>query len=79
MNLHEYIEKNRDAEFFEPSPATDFHPTDAIGGSPAKIEVMRLRVELGLPIHHKDDYRGDDGEGYLGSRSTRSGVFSEEI
>ena len=33
----------------------NFTPTDAPGGSKAKVEVMAKRYALGLPLYHPDD------------------------
>lgn len=30
-------------------------PTNALPGSPAKVEILRLRASLGLPLFHPDD------------------------
>lgn len=48
-------------EAYEPSNES-FEPTDAIPGSIAKVDVMRSRLDRGLPVHHPNDrrYYGDD-------------------
>ena len=33
----------------------DFDSTDAPAGSPEKIEILRKRLELGLPLWHEED------------------------
>jgi len=43
-------------EDFMPAPAD--WPTAALAGSPEKVEVMRLRVELGQSLWHPNDNRG---------------------
>lgn len=48
------LERGHD-EDFEGVPATD--PTEAAAGTEAKIEVMRLRVELGQSLWHPLDSR----------------------
>ncbi len=42
-------------EDFEPIESDDFHPTDAPPGTAEKIDVLRKRVELGLPLWHVED------------------------
>jgi hypothetical protein len=64
-NVFEAILKYGHDEDFDPSGASDkFEPTDAPAGSPEKIEVLRQRVESGLPLwHYKDrvDFTGLTG------------------
>lgn len=36
-------------------------PTDALPGSSAKANVMRLRAEHGIPLHHPKDAKGYGG------------------
>ncbi len=40
---------------FELMPSVDFPPTDAPPGSPEKIDVLRSRIEQGLPLWHPLD------------------------
>lgn len=55
-NVFEAILKYGHDEDFDPSEmTTEFEPTDAPAGSPEKIEVLRQRVELGLPLWHCKD------------------------
>jgi hypothetical protein len=55
-NVFEAIIKYGHDEDFDPSDCRDeFEPTDAPAGSPEKIEVLRQRVELGLPLWHAKD------------------------
>lgn len=55
-NVFEAIIKYGHDEDFDPSDScSDFEPTDAPAGSPEKIEVLRRRVELGLPLWHSND------------------------
>ena len=42
-------------EDFDPSDSGEFEPTDAPAGSQEKIETLRKRVELGLPLWHGSD------------------------
>jgi len=55
-NVFEAILKYGHDEDFDPNDgAAHFEPTDAPAGSPEKIEVLRQRVELGLPLWHNKD------------------------
>ena len=54
-NVFEAILKYGHDEDFDPEPSAEFRPTDAPAGSPEKIDVLRKRVELGLPLWHDND------------------------
>ena len=54
-NVFEAILKYGHDEDFAPNASDDFSPTDAPAGSEEKIEILRRRVELGLPLWHLDD------------------------
>ena len=54
-NVFEAIIKYGHDEDFDPTESYEFAPTDAPAGSPEKIEVLRQRVELGLPLWHSND------------------------
>jgi hypothetical protein len=54
-NVFEAIIKYGHDEDFAPLASDDFMPTDAPAGSEEKIEVLRRRVELGLPLWHDSD------------------------
>ena len=63
-NVFEAILKYGHDEDFAPNQSDDFHPTDAPAGSSAKIDILRNRVELGLPLWHdadRVDYSGLTG------------------
>jgi hypothetical protein len=63
-NVFEAILKYGHDEDFDPEPTEHFLPTDAPAGSPEKIDVLRKRVELGLPLwhdHDRMDYTGLTG------------------
>lgn len=63
-NVFEAILKYGHDEDFFPESRDDFEPTDAPAGSEAKIEILRRRVEQGLPLwHNRDrvDYSGLTG------------------
>ena len=54
-NVFEAILKYGHDEDFEPRKDDEFEPTDAPAGSDAKIEILRQRVELGMPLWHNSD------------------------
>jgi hypothetical protein len=63
-NVFEAILKYGHDEDFSPRASSDFEATDAPAGSSEKIEELRRRVALGLPLWHgKDrvDYTGLTG------------------
>jgi hypothetical protein len=55
QNVFEAILKYGHDEDFAPLESDEFSPTDAPAGSPQKIDVLRNRVELGLPLWHEED------------------------
>lgn len=54
-NVFEAILKYGHDEDFAPSADENFDATLAPAGSDEKIEELRRRVELGLPLWHQDD------------------------
>ena len=63
-NVFEAILKYGHDEDFVPVAGDDFEPTDAPAGSAEKIEQMRERVALGMPLWHtkdRSDYSGLTG------------------
>ncbi len=54
-NVFDAILKYGHDEDFAPEAGADFEATDAPAGSPEKIEILRRRVELGLPLWHEED------------------------
>ena len=54
-NVFEAILKYGHDEDFAPSEADSFAATDAPAGSEEKIEILRRRVEQGLPLWHNND------------------------
>ena len=54
-NVFEAILKYGHDEDYLPECSNEFEPTDAPAGSPEKIEILRSRVELGLPLWHEED------------------------
>lgn len=55
QNVFEAILKYGHDEDFVPLESDEFRPTEAPAGSDAKIEMLRRRVELGLPLWHQED------------------------
>ncbi len=61
-NIFETLRKFGTADGYEPEAVDEtFIPTDAPAGSQEKIEIMRRRIEQGLPTLHDDDRRDYDG------------------
>jgi hypothetical protein len=58
QNVFEAISHDGHDENFLPSPSEAFTPTDAAPGSNEKIELLRMRIAMGLPLWHQED-RGD--------------------
>ena len=54
-NVFEAILKYGHDEDYLPEAPEDFQATDAPAGSPEKIEILRSRIELGLPLWHDND------------------------
>lgn len=54
-NVFEAILKYGHDEDFAPAESDTFEATDAPAGSDEKIEALRQRVELGLPLWHQED------------------------
>lgn len=54
-NVFDAILKYGHDEDFVPDASEEFSATSAPAGSPEKIEILRRRVELGLPLWHQDD------------------------
>ena len=61
MNVFEAILKYGHDEDFTPDGGDDFTPTDAPAGSEEKIDVLRSRVEQGMPLWHNEDRRDYSG------------------
>ncbi|MDA7949994.1 MAG: hypothetical protein MPJ24_00770 [Pirellulaceae bacterium] len=55
QNVFEAIIKFGHDEDFSPQSSDEFKGTTAPAGSKAKIEELRRRVELGLPLWHGED------------------------
>ena len=54
-NVFEAILKYGHDEDFAPKEGDSFSATDAPAGSDEKIEALRKRVELGMPLWHRED------------------------
>ncbi len=54
-NVFDAILKYGHDEDFAPEATGEFEPTDAPAGSPEKIEILRRRVEMGMPLWHNED------------------------
>ncbi len=54
-NVFEAILKYGHDEDFTPAETEEFLSTSAPAGSRAKIEALRQRVEMGVPLWHDDD------------------------
>lgn len=64
QNVFDAILKYGHDEDFVPSESNNFEPTDAPAGSDAKIEALRKRIEMGVPLWHdsdRQDYSGLTG------------------
>ena len=55
QNVFDAILKYGHDEDFTPQESSEFQPTDAPAGSDEKIEILRQRVALGLPLWHNAD------------------------
>jgi hypothetical protein len=64
-NVFDAITKfGHDEDFIPDTENNEFRPTNAPAGSNQKIEILRRRVELGLPLWHdfdRFDYSGLTG------------------
>ena len=54
-NVFEAIVKFGHDEDFYPDAGDNFESTDAPAGSPEKIDILRKRLEMGVPLWHDDD------------------------
>jgi len=60
-NVFEAILKYGHDEDFRPEGGDSFQATDAPAGSHTKIEELRRRVQLGMPLWHEEDRRDYTG------------------
>lgn len=54
-NVFEAIAHDGHEESFVPGESDEFEPTDLPAGSAEKIELLRRRVEMGVPLWHEQD------------------------
>jgi hypothetical protein len=57
MTRHQDLTKPQDSPFMPAVRRQTFAPTDAAAGSPEKVEILRERAELGLPLTQEFDRR----------------------
>ena len=55
QNVFEAILTYGHDEDYVPTTSLDFEPTSAAAGSVEKIEILRRRIEMGVPLWHKQD------------------------
>ena len=56
-NVFEAITRDGHDEFYRPKRTPEFAPTDAAPGSQEKLDLLRRRVTMGLPLWHDLDRR----------------------
>lgn len=76
-NVFEAIIRHGDGDFDPTQDSALFYPTDAPAGSAEKIEELRRRVQLGLPLWHPKD-RVDYG-GLIGAVQPRHGRGAAKV
>ena len=55
-SIFQYMAKRNGSDAgFVPKTTAGFEPTDALPGSEEKIEILKKRVQEGMPLWHKDD------------------------
>lgn len=57
-NVFDALIRDGHDENFVPMECDSFVPTDLAAGTPEKMELLRRRVEMGVPLWHERD-RGD--------------------
>ena len=60
-NVFEAIAGEGHEESFVPVETNEFEPTDLAAGSREKLELLRRRVEMGVPMWHDEDRSDYDG------------------
>ena len=73
-NVFEVINEDGDDTRFVPLPSDDFIATEAPAGSQQKIDDLRRRLELGVPLWHADDRK--DYRGLVGAIRPRADTYS---
>ncbi len=56
--MFEAIVRDGHEEHFVPMELDAFVPSDLAAGTPEKIELLRQRVEMGVPLWHERDRAG---------------------
>jgi len=57
QNVFDAIRHFGHDEDFQPQLRGNWRPTNAVAGTTQKLEVLRRRVELGVPLFHPNDNR----------------------
>ena len=60
-NVFEAIAGEGHEKSFVPVETDEFEPADLPAGSPEKIELLRRRIEMGVPMWHEADRSDYDG------------------
>jgi hypothetical protein len=55
QNIFEAIAQYGHDEDFRPQIRGNWQPTNAVAGTTQKLEILRKRVELGVPLFHPND------------------------
>lgn len=55
QNVFDAIRRYGHDEDFQPQILGNWRPTNAVAGTTQKVEVLRSRVELGVPLFHPND------------------------
>jgi hypothetical protein len=55
QNVFEAILRFGHDEDFRPQVRENWQPTDAVAGTSQKVDILRHRVELGVPLFHPHD------------------------
>ncbi len=55
QNVFEAIRRYGHDEDFQPQLRGNWRPTSAVAGTTQKLEILRNRVELGVPLFHPSD------------------------
>ena len=61
QNVFDAILKFGHDEDFAPEVKDDFDPTEAPAGSDEKIEILRRRIAMGVPLWHENDRQDYSG------------------
>ncbi len=69
-NVFEAIAREGHEESFVPVEPDEFEPTDLAAGVWEKIELLRRRVEMGVPMWHEEDR--SDYSGLVGTIRPRA-------